>query len=226
MITLMRENIKILLLEDDLLFAQTLEDFLDSEGYNVDLCHDGEKALTKCYENSYHLLLLDVNVPSLNGFSLLNEIRKQNDNTPTIYITSFKDKESIQKGFQVGADDYLKKPIDLDELSLRIKAILKRTNLYFNTFKIGSFTYNFDSKTLYSQTNETITLSKKVALLLELFIQTQNKIVTKEKIFQTLWSWDESPSDASLRVYINDLKKVLGKESITNLKGVGYQLRV
>jgi DNA-binding response OmpR family regulator len=222
----MRENIKILLLEDDLLFAQTLEDFLDSEGYSVDLCHDGEKALTKCYENSYHLLLLDVNVPSLNGFSLLNEIRKQNDNTPTIYITSFKDKESIQKGFQVGADDYLKKPIDLDELSLRIKAILKRTNLYFNTFKIGSFTYNFDSKTLYSQTNETITLSKKVALLLELFIQTQNKIVTKEKIFQTLWSWDESPSDASLRVYINDLKKVLGKESITNLKGVGYQLRV
>jgi DNA-binding response OmpR family regulator len=215
----------ILILEDDTLFAESLEDFLSEANFDVTLCSDGEMALDKSYENNYDLLLLDVNVPKLNGFEVLQSIRKQNDETPAIFLTSFKDKESVLKGFDRGADDYLKKPVDLDELLSRIKALLKRTNHTHESVEIGECIYHPKEKKLICKDSE-LSLSKKLSELLELLLEQKNQLVTKEYICQRLWEWDKQPSEGSLRVYINELKKLIGKEMITNQKGIGYKLEL
>jgi DNA-binding response OmpR family regulator len=215
----------ILLLEDDLLFSESLEDFLEEAGFCVDICNDGESALEKSYENSYDLLLLDVNVPKLNGFEVLQNIRAQDNNTPAIFLTSFKDKASVLKGFDKGADDYLRKPVDLDELHSRIIALLKRTNRMIEAVKIGKYLYNSKQKKLIYQDKE-LTLSKKLSDLLDILLEHKNQLVTKEQISQRLWEWDKQPSEGSLRVYINELKKIIGKEMIQNQKGIGYKLEL
>ena len=180
----------ILLLEDDILFSESLEDFLSEAGFCVDICNDGEYALQMSYEKNYDLLLLDINVPKLNGFEVLQNIREQNNDTPAIFLTSFKDKESVLKGFDKGADDYLKKPVDLDELHSRIIALLKRTNRVMGDIKIGKYLYNPKQKKLIYQ-DEEIILSKKLSDLLDILIEQKNQLVTKEQISQRLWEWDK-----------------------------------
>lgn len=220
-----KEKLKILVLEDDPLFSESLEDFLDEMEFCVELCRDGESALDKSYERRYDLLLLDVNVPEVNGFEVLQTIRANNDDTPAIFLTSFKDKDSILKGFDKGADDYLKKPVDLDELYMRIMALLKRSKKLTDTIQIGTCTYNPKQKTILKD-NEELILSKKLSDLLDLLLSNPNRLVTKEMIIDTLWEWDKAPSEGSLRVYINELKKILGKEMIQNQKGLGYKLEL
>jgi len=219
------QSIHILILEDDTLFAESLEDFLEEEGYTITLVHDGQKALELAYEEHFDLLLLDVNVPKLTGFEFLSSLRQKQTNTPAIFITSFKDKESIKKGFLKGADDYLSKPIDLDELHLRIVALLRRTHKLAETIMIGTATYLPNEGAIMIE-GEKQRLSKKVILLLELFLENQNSLVTTTRIYEHLWAWDETPSASSLRVYINELKKIIGKEHIINHKGIGYKLEL
>lgn len=219
------QSIHILILEDDTLFAESLEDFLEEEGFSVSLANDGEKALELVYEKHFDLLLLDVNVPKLTGFDFLSTLRQNNQNTPAIFITSFKDKESIKKGFLKGADDYLTKPLDLDELNLRILALLRRSHKLEESIMIGKAAYHPKEGVLISD-NLKYPLSKKVILLLELLLENQNSIVTTERIYESLWAWDETPSPSSLRVYINELKKILGKERIINHKSIGYLLEL
>ncbi len=217
-------GLKILILEDDLLFSESLEDFLQELKFQTDICYNGEDALDRSYENSYDLLLLDINVPKLNGFEVLQNIRKQNDNTPAIFITSYKDKDSILRGFDKGADDYIVKPIDLDELQRRITALLKRSNKLVKDIQIGKFKYNKIEKKLYN-TYEEFLLPDKVSKLLEILIENKNSIVPKEILLNSIWNWGENSSEGSLRVYINELKKILGKDMIDNQKGVGYKLK-
>ena len=215
--------IKILVAEDDLLFAQTLEDFLSEEGFSVDLCHDGAEAETLCYENRYDLLLLDINMPSLTGLELLQSLREGENRTPAIYLTSYKDKETLLKGFATGADDYLRKPVDLDELRMRIHALLNRAGKRLSCVQIGDLSYNRAEQVLMR--GETpVALSQKLTSLLDILTEKPNSIVTKEQIKERLWGWDESPSDGALRVYVNELKKILGKTYIENIKGRGYRL--
>jgi DNA-binding response OmpR family regulator len=215
--------IKILILEDDSLFAESLEDFLSEEGFDVTLADDGEKALDFAYEKHFDLLLLDVNVPKLSGFELLKTLRQNQQSTPAIFITSFKDKESIKKGFLTGGDDYMTKPVDVDELHLRILALLKRSGKLQESIMIGSVTY-LPKEGLLTQDEKRYQPSKKVLLLLELLLENQNQLVSLHRINETLWAWDETPSASSLRVYINELKKILGKEHIVNHKAQGYKL--
>ncbi len=215
--------IKILIAEDDMLFAQTLEDFLTEEGFSVDLCHSGTEAEELCYERSYHLLLLDINMPGLNGLELLRNLRAQENDTPAIYLTSYQDKETLMAGYNRGADDFLKKPVDLDELRMRIQALVRRSYNLGERIPIGALTYDMRRKRLLDGENE-IALTKKLSTLLEILIQKRGEVVTKEEIKSSLWEWDENPSDGALRVYINELKKLLGKEWIENIKGIGYRL--
>ena len=121
----------ILVLEDDELFASTLEDFLSEEGFAVDLAFNGEQCLDLNYEKKYDLYIFDINVPKINGLDLLKQLRNAGDLTPSIFLTSYKDKDTLHQGFLNGCDDYLKKPVDLDELILRIKALLKRNKKQF-----------------------------------------------------------------------------------------------
>ncbi|WP_200762512.1 response regulator transcription factor [Nitrosophilus alvini] len=212
---------KILLLEDDVLFAETIEDFLDEEGFEVDVVSDAKAALEKCYHKKYDIYLLDVKVPYMSGFDLLKELRDTNDTTPAIFITSMRNKEDLSQGFNTGCDDYLKKPIDLDELLLRIKALLRRT-VGEEYIRFGEFSFDMNRKRLY-RGKEEIELNPKDLELLALLLKNRGKTVTKEMIYNTLWNPDEIISEGALRVYINNLKKVLGKETISNIRSVGYR---
>ena len=214
--------IQILVAEDDTLFAQTLEDFLTEEGFSVDLCHSGTEAEERCYEKHYDLMLLDINMPGMNGLELLKTLRSQQNTTPAIYLTSYNEKGKLMEGFSAGADDYLKKPIDLDELLMRIQALLKRTRKTDTTVAIGNCRYDRSEKVLITE-DRRIPMTKKLAALLDILTENPNTVVTKEQIKARVWEWDEAPSDGALRVYVNDLKKMIGKAHIENIKGVGYR---
>lgn len=212
---------KILLLEDDELFAQTIEDFLEEEDFRVSIVDDAKKALDRCYKGGYDLYLFDVKVPFMSGFELLKKIRSQKDDTPAIFITSLKEKEDLSKGFLSGADDYIKKPVDLDELLLRIKALLKRT-IGEEIITFGEFKFDVKRKILLKNKDE-IELKPKELELLYLLLKNRGQTVTKEMLYESLWSVDEYISEGALRVYVNNIKKVIGKEYITNIRGIGYR---
>ncbi len=211
---------KLLLLEDDRLFNETLQDFLEEEGFSVDVALDPYTALDMTYEHIYDLYLFDVNLPYESGFDLLGKLRQSNDMTPAIFLTSREDKASLQEGFETGADDYLKKPVDLDELLLRVHAVLRR-QMRQERIKIGSYMLDMLAKTLYKEGNA-VDISKKTVELLQLLIEAKGEVVTAETIKQRLWAAGQSASEGALRVYITQLKKHF-PEAIVNVRGVGYK---
>jgi len=217
---------KILILEDDELFKESLEDFLEEEDFEVTTCSNGEEVLELCYEQNFDLYLFDINVPKINGIDTLKELRKASDDTPTIYLTSYKDKDILTKGFLSGCDDYLKKPIDLDELLLRILSLLKRSGKPMEMIKLND-TISFDPKNRRVLENgEDIFIASKVIDLLELFLEKKDIVITKEMIINKLWGFNQEYSEGSIRVYINNLKKLFGKDKIKNIKGVGYKIEL
>ncbi len=211
---------QILLLEDDKLFNETLEDFLDEEGYTLSCALDPYTALDLAYEKNFDLYLFDVNLPYESGFDLLKKLRDSGDRTPTIFITSRDDKASLREGFTTGADDYLKKPVDLDELLLRIEAVLRR-QIRNEQSVIGDYILDSKNMKLYRDSTE-IDLSKKLITLLLLFVAAKEEIVTSDEIKDRLWAASEYASDGSIRVYITQLKKLF-PDAIENIRGVGYR---
>ena len=222
----MEKKRKVLLLEDNTLFAESVQDYLEEKGFIVDIVLDGEKALQQSYFESYDIYLLDVNVPEINGVEFLKMLRRSGDNTPTIFITSHQDIDTLRKGYESGCDDYMKKPIDLEELLYRINVLLKKRKNSNHITRLGdNCFYNFKERTIYCD-NKPIKLPLKVINLLELFLENSSQVVTKEQIVYRLWSASDSYSDGSIRVYINKLKKILGKDKIENIKGIGYKLTI
>jgi len=216
---------KILLLEDDKLFNETLEDFLEEEGFEIDTVLDPYSALDLCYAHNYAVYLFDVNLPYESGFELLKKLRASGDNTPTIFITSRLDKNSLQEGFLQGGDDYIKKPVDLDELLLRIHALLRRQTRS-QTVTIGNYEFDTILKRLSiyeGSQNHMIELSTKVSELLFVLLEGQGNVVTAEAIKSRLWATCEEGSDGALRVYITQLKKYFPTQ-IINVRSVGYKM--
>jgi len=213
--------IKILLLEDDILFAQSLEDFLEEEGYEVSIVHNPQQALELTFENKFDLYLLDINLPIMSGIEFLDELRQSGDETPAIFLTSYQDKEVMKEGFLTGCDDYLKKPVDLDELSLRIISLMKR---YKGEKKqcINSICIDIEQKRVFKE-GEVVEVTPREFELIALFFRNKDKLVTKEMIMDALWSSGEEGSEGAVRVYINRLKKVLDAEALKNIRGLGYR---
>ncbi|MEN8303623.1 MAG: response regulator transcription factor [Campylobacterota bacterium] len=214
--------IKILLLEDDLLFGETLTDLLEDEGYDVTHSPNGQSALDATFEHKFDAYLLDINVPLIDGVSLLKELRDADDNTPAIFLTSHKDKEMLSRGFLSGCDDYLTKPFDNDELLLRLKALLKRS--VKDEVKCVSLLCHDTThkRILYDEVE--LDLSKKEYELLLLLMHHANTPVPKEMILDELWSSSDGGSDGAVRVYINRIKHLLPQVSIQNIRGIGYKL--
>ena len=215
---------KILLLEDDELLALSMDDFLKEEGYLVDLVFNGQDAIDLSYKKNYDLYLLDINVPNLNGLEVLKNLRLAGDNTPCMFLTSYKDKETLKKAFISGCDDYLKKPVDLEELLLRINSLFKRAGKQLEDLTISDCLIYKASKKRLFKNNVDLNLPIKVLSLFELCLENRGDIITKEMIISRLWSFQEDASEGSLRVYINTLKKILGKNSISNIKSIGYKV--
>ena len=209
----------ILILEDDRLFNETLQDYLEDKGHRLAFALDPYTALDLSYEHNFDCYLFDVNLPYESGFELLSKLRYSGDTTPTIFITSREEKSSLVSGFEAGADDYIKKPIDLEELHLRINALLKRT-VRNSKIKIESYTFDTHSKILY-QDNTIIDLTPKALLLLYILIEAKGEVVSFETIESRLWATSEESSSGSIRVYITQIKKYFPYR-IKNIRGVGY----
>jgi len=212
--------VRILLLEDDKLFNETLQDFLEEEGFSLDSALDPYSALELTYERNYDLYLFDVNLPYESGFDLLDKLRQSGDMTPTIFLTSRDDKASLTQGFETGADDYMKKPIDLDELLLRIQALLRR-QVRKERMIIGEYSLDMVAKALFHNDEELDVTGKAVELLV-LLVQADGEVVGTDTIKNRLWAAGQNASDGSLRVYITQLKKYF-PDTIVNVRGVGYR---
>jgi DNA-binding response OmpR family regulator len=212
--------VRILLLEDDKLFNETLQDFLEEEGFSLDTALDPYSALELTYKSNYDLYLFDVNLPYESGFNLLEKLRSSGDMTPTIFLTSRDDKASLTEGFEIGGDDYMKKPIDLDELLLRIYALLRR-QVRRQRVPIGAYMLDMVGKTLYLD-NRALEVTQKAIELLALLVEAKGEVVSSEIIKSRLWAAGQHASDGSLRVYITQLKKYF-PESISNVRGIGYK---
>jgi DNA-binding response OmpR family regulator len=211
---------KILLLEDDKLFNETLEDFLEEEGFSIDTALDPYTALELTYKRKYDLYLFDVNLPYESGFDLLKKLRQSDDLTPAIFLTSREDRDSLAEGFGSGADDYMKKPIDLDELLLRIQAVLRRL-VRQDRIEFGAYALDMVSKTLYCN-DEALDVTKKAVELLVLLIEADGEVVSSEVIKNRLWAAGQSASDGALRVYVTQLKKYF-PDAVVNVRGIGYR---
>ena len=216
---------KILLLEDDITLNETITEYLEECGYEVTSCYDGDEADNLMYEKNFDLFLLDVNVPSINGFELLKTHREQNVKTPAIYITSLNSIDSLETGYKSGCDDYIRKPFALKELLFRIETIVKRGFFHEKSNKIkisDNIEYDTDTNSL-STDGEQIPLNNKESKLLKLFLQNKNEIIPHEKIYDNLWEYDEEISESSLRTYIKNLRKIIGKDKIVSVKKLGYR---
>jgi len=216
---------KILYLEDDVTLSQTVEELLIEDGYSVSVAFNAQEVLDIVYEENFDLFIFDVNIPVMSGFELLESLRKANIETPAIFTTSMQSMENLSQGFHSGGDDYITKPFCIDELLLRIRAVLKRE------YKMQNDTLHLSEKVSFNTHNNELTiestttlLKPKEATLLKLLFQHKNECVPLETIYQTLWSFSEVHSDISLRTYIKNLRHQLGKETIISIKKVGYKL--
>ena len=218
---------KILLLEDDVILNEIIEEFLLSLNYDVITAFDGNIAEELIYEESFDLLLFDVNIPNITGFELLKNIRQNNINIPIIFITSRHTADDVKIGFNSGCDDYIKKPFELSELQLRIENI-KRLRQIDNhgQIKIDNDTfYNYEKKVI-TRNHEEFNLSKIEAKILEYFLKNKNKTISIDEISVNNWLYDEMPESTTIRTYIKNLRKKLNDETITTLKGIGYRFNI
>ena len=216
---------KILFLEDDINLNETVTEFLEEAGYEVDSVYDGDEAEAKMYENSYDLFLLDVNVPGINGFELLKSSRENENKTPAIFLTSLNSIDDVSDGYESGCDDYKRKPFELKELLLRVKTLIKREFFHSKkeTIKVSeNIEYDTTTNSLHVEGKEA-QLQNKEATLLKLFLKKREEVVSHEVILDTLWEYDENPSDDALRTYIKKLRKIIGKERIVSVKRLGYK---
>jgi len=214
---------RVLVLEDDKLFNETLEDFLEEEGHSIHCALDPYTALELTYEHRFDLYLFDVNLPYESGFELLEKLRQSGDETPCIFITSREDKASLREGFEKGGDDYILKPVDMDELFLRMQAVLRR-QVRSQMVEIDTYCFDILTKTLY-QNDKELELSTKARELLLVLLEGQGRVVPLEQIKERLWSSSEEASDGALRVYITQLKKYFPTQ-LCNVRGVGYQMSI
>ncbi len=206
---------KLLLLEDDPNLSKTLIKYLKNEGYKVDWAKNGEEAADLAYENSYDLYLFDINVPLLNGVDLLASLREAEDFTPTIIISALVDVKSVTKGFIAGADDYVKKPFDPEELLIRIKA---RTSMLKEKLTFREFEIDLQSENIYRDGKQIELGTVLKHLFISLVKNFPNPVVKDELIYLL-----EKPSDLALRVNISKLKKAL-QIDIESVRGVGYKI--
>lgn len=218
---------KILLLEDDMLLSEIMTEFLDAQGYEVTVVYNGLEAEETVYDEKFDLLLLDVNVPKLNGFQFLKSLRKTGDKTPAIFITSLHHSEDVVQGFESGADDYIKKPFELAELQVRIENVKKHFHLQSRQkIKIDDMISYDPQMQVLTIKEELYKLPKKEAEVFEYFVMHKQQTVSRDELVANLWNYEDAPSDATIRTYIKNLRKLLGEARIINIKGVGYRLDI
>ena len=221
---------KILLVEDDINLGTLLKEYLVAKGYYTDLINDGEKGYKAFMKNQYDICVLDVMMPKKDGLSLAADIRVLNSEIPIIFLTAKSLKEDVLEGFKVGADDYITKPFNMQELLFRIEAILRRTKSIAanptNIYKLGKYEFDANKQTLIIGTEQT-KLTTKESELLRLLCNNANKILERNFALKSIWIDDNYFNARSMDVYITKLRKLLKEDpdvEIINVHGKGYKL--
>ncbi len=224
---------KLMLVEDDINLGNIIFDNLELHNYEVILFRNGEEAWQNYEKGKFDLLLLDIMMPKRDGISLAREIRKVDPLVPIIFLTAKGLKEDKLQGFSVGADDYLTKPFEMEELIVRMEAILKRTSKgvlmdSIKEYKIGKYTFNIKQRTLILGESQSKLTTKEAGLLEQLCIQ-KNNILTREIALKAVWGSDNYFTGRSMDVYITKIRKFLSEDpsiEIQNIHGEGYRLVV
>jgi DNA-binding response OmpR family regulator len=213
---------KILLLEDDPLLGELLYEHL-SRDFEVFYCYDGLKAYDEIIKNSFDILLLDVSVPSFSGFELLKALREREILTPAMFITSLNSAQDLKIGFDIGCNEYLKKPFEFIELDARLQNLIKHHKLADKTYKLDDFVIDVSMQKV---TNGSLSykLSNKESKIIEYLLKNRTKVVTADELASNVWSYEETPNNTTIRTYIKNLRAIFGKDRIQSIKGVGYVL--
>ncbi len=224
---------KILLVEDDQNFGDVLKSYLEMNDYDVQLATDGELGLIEFNKSDYDLCILDVMMPKKDGFTLARDIREKDKITPIIFLTAKTLKEDILEGFKIGADDYISKPFNSEELLYRVQAILKRSIKQdaveedIKEFNIGKYHFNYPLRILSYDGKEKEKLSPKEAHLLRLFCIHKNDVLSRSLALTKIWGEDNYFTARSMDVFVTKLRKYLSKDEtieIVNIHGNGFRL--
>lgn len=227
----------ILLVEDDQNFGDVLKSYLEMHDYDVELAKDGDEGLIRFNKGNYDLCIFDVMMPKKDGFTLAKEIRENDANVPIIFLTAKSLKEDVLEGFKIGADDYITKPFNSEELLLRVQAILRRSGVKpdeaeeIKEFKLGSFVFNYPLRILsFTDENGEVhkdNLSPKEAHLLRLFCIHKNDVLPRSTALTKIWGEDNYFTARSMDVFVTKLRKYLSRDEkleIVNIHGNGFRL--
>ncbi len=231
----MEENkFNILLAEDDHNLGNVLKSYLELKGYEVTLCINGKEASNSFKKGDYDFCIVDVMMPLMDGFALAKEIKKSDKKVPVIFLTAKSMQEDINRGLEIGADDYIVKPFSMEELLLRVKAILRRAYDTDDaaartiTFKIGKATFDYQKQALILDKKDT-KLTSKESDLLRLLCENMNQVVDRTVALNKIWQSDSYFNARSMDVYITKLRKylkIIPKVELQNVHGIGFKLVV
>lgn len=231
----MNDTIKLLLVEDDDALRFIVKDNLEQNYYHVDIAENGQQAIELFDKNKYHLIILDVMLPKIDGFKVAEHIRSVDENIPVIFLTARSMTEDKITGLTIGGDDYIPKPFSMEELLLKIKIFLKRSNMVpadklYNDHpkKIGRFLF-FPNELTLSLDGEARKLTIKEMELIRYFSENQNKVLTRNDILERVWGANDYFLGRSLDVFISRLRKYFKPDSdikIINLHGIGFRFTV
>lgn len=206
-------KIKILIIEDEQRLANLLKKQLEDTGFNAEIANDGYIGKELIEKNTYHLIILDINLPLINGYELCKEIRKTNSKIPIIMLTALGTLDNKVTGFNAGADDYVTKPFDFRELLARINVFIKRSDVANTSeiLRIADLEMDLTTKTV-SRNSKKIDLTAKESALLETFLKNKGKLLTRDFIIEQVWGIDFDPSTNIIDVYVNYLRKKIDKD--------------
>ena len=219
---------KVLIVEDDKILSDTIKQCIEKK-YNVEQAFDGYEGYMFAKENIYDIIILDLMMPEMNGYDLLSKLRKEEIFTPVLILSAKDSLNDKVKGLSIGADDYLAKPFEREELLARLEALIRRNHGFYanNTIEFKDLKMNLENRKAYIKDKE-INLQGKQFDLLEYLIHSKNTIITKEQIFDKIWGFDSDTSTNVIEVYASALRKELKKygydKYIKTLRGVGYIL--
>jgi two-component system, OmpR family, response regulator len=216
---------RVLLLEDDVALSDLLNEHLEDKGFDVTLCTNGQDALETLIDQKFDIALLDINTPQISGIEVLKTIRKEyKNNTPTIILTAYQDTKHLKESFENGVDDYIKKPFDLEELDQRI---LKLCRQFFinqdDKIRIDENIFFEPQTCQVFKDDKIINIAQKERDILKYFCTHKNRVISSDELLQNIWAYDEMPTDATIRVYIKNLREIVGKEKITTIRAIGYR---
>ena len=216
---------KVLLLEDDVALSDLLNEHLVDKGFEVTLCTNGQVALEALIEQKFDIALLDINTPQISGIDVLKTIRKEyKNNTPTIILTAYQDTKHLKESFENGVDDYIKKPFDLEELDQRILKLCRQFLInQDNKIEIDKELFFEPESCQIFKDDIIINLALKERDILKYFCTHKNRVISSEELLQNIWAYDDMPTDATIRVYIKNLREIIGKDKITTVRAVGYR---